>query len=130
MGRQTQLHTLPKDLNELLVAMHDKEPLEVALRSGNSASPEWLAFVPDDMAGQVLVLRSRRFAPNLLYCGSPTLRTSSAKRGSERMESSKKSVFKVISSRSRSRYAMLSHRKAFSLSPKSAYRLAIRYAEK
>jgi len=65
MGRQIQLHALPKDLNELLVAMQDKEPLEVALRSGNSASPEWLAFVPDNMAGQVLVLRSRRFAPNL-----------------------------------------------------------------
>jgi len=24
MGRQTQLHSFPKDLNELLVAMHDK----------------------------------------------------------------------------------------------------------
>lgn len=36
MGRQTQLHVLPKDLNELLVAMHDREPLEVALRSGSA----------------------------------------------------------------------------------------------
>lgn len=65
MGRQTQLHILPKDLNELLVAMHDKEPLEVALRIGSSARPERLAFVPDNMAGQALVLWSQRFAPNL-----------------------------------------------------------------
>src|SRR5215472_14355881 len=102
MGRQIQLHALPKDLNELLVAMQDKEPLEVALRSGNSASPEWLAFVPDNMAGQVLVLRSGRFAPNLLYCGSPTFRTNSAKRGSELMGSSEKSVFRPSIERSRS----------------------------
>lgn len=65
MGRQTQLHALPKDLNALLVAMHEKEPLEVALRSGNSASPECLAFVPENMTGQALVLWSQRFAPNL-----------------------------------------------------------------
>ena len=45
MGRQTQLHVLPKDLNELLVALHDKERLEVALRSGNSAIPERHAFI-------------------------------------------------------------------------------------
>jgi hypothetical protein len=65
MGRQTQLHVLPKDLNELLVAMHDKEPLEVALRRGNSATPERQAFIPDKMSGQILVLWSERFAPNL-----------------------------------------------------------------
>src|SRR5216684_668654 len=33
----------------------------------------------------------------LRYCGSPTLRTSSANRGSERMGSSQKSVFKPSS---------------------------------
>ena len=42
MGRQTQLHVLSKGVNELLVAMHDKEPLEAALRSGNTATPERL----------------------------------------------------------------------------------------
>jgi hypothetical protein len=65
MGRQTQLYVLPKDLNELLVAMHDEEPLEVALRRGNSATPERQSFIPDDMSGQSLVLWSERFAPNL-----------------------------------------------------------------
>jgi len=55
MGRQTQLHVLRKDLNELLVALHDKEPLEAALRRGNSATPERLAFIPDNMSGQSLV---------------------------------------------------------------------------
>jgi|ERR1700732_5033441 hypothetical protein len=65
MGRQTQLHVLPKDLNELLVALHDKEPLEAALRRGNSATPERLAFIPDNICGQSLVLWSERFAPNL-----------------------------------------------------------------
>jgi hypothetical protein len=65
MGRQTQLLVLPKDLNELLVAIHDKEPLEAALRRGNSATPERLAFIPDNMSGQRLVLWSERFAPNL-----------------------------------------------------------------
>jgi hypothetical protein len=38
----------------------------------------------------------------LRYCGSPTFRTSSAKRASERRGSSKKSVFKPSSSQSRS----------------------------
>jgi hypothetical protein len=36
----------------------------------------------------------------LRYCGSPTFRTSSANRGSERMGSSGKSAFKPTSSRS------------------------------
>jgi hypothetical protein len=65
MGRQTQLHVLAKDVNELLTAMHGKEPLEVALRSGKTAIPERMAFVPENMSGQVLVLWSERFAPNL-----------------------------------------------------------------
>jgi hypothetical protein len=65
MGRQTQLHVLAKDVNELLVAMHSKEPLEVALRSGKTATPERLAFVPEHISGQILVLWSERFAPNL-----------------------------------------------------------------
>jgi hypothetical protein len=60
-----QLHVLPKDLNELLVAMHDKEPLEVAMQRGNSATPERQAFIPDNMSGRSLVLWSERFAPNL-----------------------------------------------------------------
>jgi hypothetical protein len=37
-----------------------------------------------------------------VYCGSPTFRTNSANRGSERRGSSKKSVFKPSSRRSRS----------------------------
>jgi hypothetical protein len=65
MGRQIQLHVLPKDVNELLVAMHEREPLEVAMRRGNSAMPERLAFVPENMSGQTLVLWSERLAPNL-----------------------------------------------------------------
>lgn len=65
MGRQTQLHVLPKDVNDLLVAMHDNDPLEVALRSGNAATPERQAFIPESMSGQILILWSERFAPNL-----------------------------------------------------------------
>jgi hypothetical protein len=65
MGRQIRLHLLSKDVNELLVAMHDTEPLEVAARRGNSATPERLALVPENVAGQTLVLWSERFAPNL-----------------------------------------------------------------
>jgi hypothetical protein len=65
MGRQTQLHALPKDVNDLLVAMHDNEPLEVALRSGSAATPERQAFISENMSGQTLILWSERFAPNL-----------------------------------------------------------------
>ena len=65
MGRQTQLHVLPKDVNELLIAMHDKEPLEVALRSGSTAALERLAFIPENINRQTLVLWSERFASNL-----------------------------------------------------------------
>lgn len=65
MGRQTQLHLLPKDLNDLLVAMHDKEPLEVALRSGSTANPERLSFLPETVSGKILVLWSESFAPKL-----------------------------------------------------------------
>lgn len=65
MGRQTQLHMLPKDVNELLVAMHVREPLEAALQRGNSETPERIAFIPDNMCGKTLVLWSKRFAPNL-----------------------------------------------------------------
>ena len=65
MGRQTQLHVFPKDVNELLVAMHDKEALEVALRRGTSPIPERLAFLPENLNGQILVLWSERFVPNL-----------------------------------------------------------------
>ena len=36
MGRQTQPHMLPPDVNDLLVAMHGKQLLEVALRIGNT----------------------------------------------------------------------------------------------
>jgi hypothetical protein len=51
------------------------------------------------------VIKPKYFAAepfNLRYCGSPTLRTSSAKRGSERRGSSKKSVFNPSSDESRS----------------------------
>ena len=65
MGRQTQLHVLAKDVNELLIAMHEKEPLEAALRRGNAANPERMAFIPENMSGQTLILWSERFAPNL-----------------------------------------------------------------
>ena len=65
MGRQTQLHVLSRDLNELLVAMHDKEPMHVALRRGNSATLERQSFIPDNLSGQSLVLWSERFAPDL-----------------------------------------------------------------
>jgi len=65
MGRQIQIHVLPKDVNALLVAMRDKEPWEIAMRSGNSATPERLAFLPEDASGQILVLWSKRFVPQL-----------------------------------------------------------------
>ena len=65
MGRQTQLHLLPADVNELLVAMQDKERLKVALRRGNTATPEHLALIPENMSGKTLVVWSDRFAPNL-----------------------------------------------------------------
>lgn len=65
MGRQTQLHLFPKDVNDLLVAMHDKEPFEVALRSGSTGNLERLAFIPENMTGEILVLWSERFAPKL-----------------------------------------------------------------
>jgi hypothetical protein len=65
MGRQTQLHALPKDVNELLMEMHSKETLEVALRTGNDADPERLTFIPENMSGQRFVMWSERFAPNL-----------------------------------------------------------------
>ena len=65
MGRQIQLHILPKDVNDLLVAMHNREPLEVAMQRGNSATPERLAFIPESLSGQTLVLWSERFAPSL-----------------------------------------------------------------
>src|SRR5713101_7101646 len=65
MGRQIQLHVLAKDVNELLVAIHDREPLEVAMWYGNTATPERLAFIPENMGGKTLVLWSERFAPNL-----------------------------------------------------------------
>jgi hypothetical protein len=65
MGRQIQLHALTKDVNELLIAMHDKEPLELAIPRGSSAAPDQLVFVPDNMHGQTLILWSKRFAPDL-----------------------------------------------------------------
>jgi len=64
MGRQTQLHMLPKDVNELLVAMHVREPLEAALQRGNSETPERIAFIPDKMCGKTLVLWSKRLVPS------------------------------------------------------------------
>jgi hypothetical protein len=65
MSRQTQLHVLAKDVNELLMAIHPKEPLEVALRGGKTATPERLGFVPENLSGEILILWSERFAPNL-----------------------------------------------------------------
>jgi hypothetical protein len=65
MGRQIRLHFLPKDVNELLVAMHDREPLEAAMRRGNSATPQRLPFIPENISGETLVLWSERLAPNL-----------------------------------------------------------------
>jgi len=42
MGRETQLHLLPKDVNQILVAMHDKERQEVPLRIRILPPPEHL----------------------------------------------------------------------------------------
>src|ERR1700730_17758081 len=44
----------------------------------------------------------KRSSNSIRYCGSPTLRTNSANRGSERMGSSKKLVFKATRPASRS----------------------------
>ncbi len=65
MGRQTQLHIFPRDVNDLLIAMHAKEPLQLALERGNTATPEPLAFAPDSAMGHDLVLWSERLAPGL-----------------------------------------------------------------
>jgi hypothetical protein len=67
MGRQTQLHVLAEDVNELLIAVHDKIALEVAVRSGKAATSERLAFVPENVSGQILVLWSERFGPSLQW---------------------------------------------------------------
>src|SRR5512133_4216840 len=65
MGRQVQLHVLPRDVNELLVAMHDKEPLDVAWKSGDTAVVRPLGFISDNLKGKTLVLWNKRFAPEL-----------------------------------------------------------------
>jgi hypothetical protein len=64
MGRQTLLHAFPGDVNQLVAALHAEDPLEIATKRGISAMPERLAFVPDNMIGQTLVLWSERFALN------------------------------------------------------------------
>ena len=65
MSRQTQLHVFPQDVNELIAAFRNIEPLEAALQSGNAATPERLAFIPEKVMGETLVLWSTRFAPDL-----------------------------------------------------------------
>jgi hypothetical protein len=65
MGRQIRLHLLPEDVNELIVAMHDKEPLELAMQHGNSEKPKRLVFISESMSGKTLVLWSERLAPKL-----------------------------------------------------------------
>src|SRR4030095_8729926 len=54
------------------------------------------------------------------YCGSPTRRRRSAKRGSERTLSHLGSVFKFGIPKERSTYALSSQAKAWSFSPKPA----------
>lgn len=64
MGRQIQIHATLADINSLVIALRDTE-VEIALRSGNAATPERLAFIPDALNGHTLVLWSERFAPGL-----------------------------------------------------------------
>jgi len=49
----------------LLFATQKTEPLEFALRSGNSAIPEPIVNLNDEARGQTFVLWSKRLAPNL-----------------------------------------------------------------
>lgn len=65
MGRQIQIHALPSDINDLVIAMRDKEPIQIATRRGKTATPNRLAFIPDNLSGHTLVLWTERFAPNL-----------------------------------------------------------------
>jgi hypothetical protein len=65
MGRQIQIHAFPADINKLVIAMYDKEPIEIAVRRGKTAIPDRLAFIPDNLSGEILVLWTERLAPNL-----------------------------------------------------------------
>ncbi len=64
MSRQIQLHILPQDLNDLLLAFAS-EPLFVAMKHGATAAPEPLAFASDNLAGKGLVIWNKRFSPVL-----------------------------------------------------------------
>lgn len=65
MGRQIQIHALPSDISNLIVAVHGKESVEMALWSGSTDIPERMAFLPDSVNGEMVALWSERFAPDL-----------------------------------------------------------------
>lgn len=60
MGRQIGIHATAADVNSLLCYLQKKESVEVALRDGNTAIPQRLAFLPD--IGHTFVFWSNRFA--------------------------------------------------------------------
>ena len=64
MGRQIQIHATPADINNLVIGLRDSD-VEMALQRGNTATPERLAFIPDNLSGHTFVLWSERFAPGL-----------------------------------------------------------------
>jgi hypothetical protein len=59
-------------------------------------------FFQDGDVGVGVFPEGKKSSDGFRYCGSPTFRTKSANRGSERMGSSKKSVFKLSKEESRS----------------------------
>jgi hypothetical protein len=64
MGRQIQIHATPADINQLIIGLSDGD-VEMALKRGNAADPERLAFIPDALQGHAFVLWSERFAAGL-----------------------------------------------------------------
>jgi hypothetical protein len=64
MRRQIQVHALAADINNLVVDLCECE-IEIALRSGTTATPERLGFISDSLSGRIFVLWSKRLAPDL-----------------------------------------------------------------
>jgi len=55
MGRQIQIHATAVDINNLLIGLRDND-VEMALQRGNTATPERVAFISDNLNGHTFVL--------------------------------------------------------------------------
>src|SRR5579862_3024638 len=103
--------------------LHTQEPVTVA------SFRTWRGWREDVAWGRCLTFSILASTASPNYCGSPILRTNSAYRGSERIESNPKSVGMLTRLASCSLYATFSHSKAWVLSSNSAYVCAIPYGE-